>query len=959
MIDLDFYPVNPFTVLKPAPSMVSVFDKLCTISDSKPHFEHSDTDSDSQSEVLEIDPNNKLMDTLLDNNSTGTDSATPENNTHLDNCVTNTVGQGYVASKAHQTMASVSTDICAETEGHSFPVIEESESFVLDLEEDVQNDDVWNSEMEPTIVSKVVKKTTSYVHSEDLLEGSHGSVSALNLSNHIPESNAPTLDNCITSTTKQGYVDSEACQTMASLSLDIPAAKCLAVNRTDTVANNFVKQSSSYVRSEDLLEGSHGSVSALNLNNHIPASDIPTINNSIMNTSKQGYVDSETCQTMANGSTGIFSRTDNIFPASEEPVSLALDLDEDDQNIPLEIEPSSNGDLCPDVPAFNCSATGASNFVEQSSNYVRSEDLLEGRESVFVFDSNDHIPESNALTLDNCITSTNKQGYVDAEACQTMASVSLDIPAAKCPAIDQNDTPASNFVEQSSSYVCSEDLLEGNCEFIPASDCTPGDDDLNCVMNTNERGYVDSKAHQNTTSASPEIFVRTDDTIFPASEEPVSLALDLDEDDQNIPLEIELSSHGDLCPDFPAFNCSAIDTGASNFVEQSSNYVRSEDLLEGRESVFVFNSNDHIPESNALTLDNCITSTNKQGYVDAEACQTMASVSLDIPAAKCPAIDQNDTPASNFVEQSSSYVRNENLHVGIHSREFVPAFDHIPESDLPSLDSCIMTTNEQGYVDSEACQNMTSVSPGLFVERETGNFATCEETVSLVLDLDEDDQNNNSEQVPPSGDSSSDCHCPDIPASSWFSATEPSPSDHSKTATSNPANSNYICTEDLLVGRHGTVHSKLDSNDHICDSEFLPSICLEEAADQESLSTKKLESKNEGYYVPPKELLKPSSSYLSETSLLASARPDVLSIQDPEASSLHSGTEDSLSICTMSPQSVFSEHYRTIPHQTLGYFDYTTNSYSSPLKMQHPSTSSGYVTDNSTAGDEVPFSMVH
>ena len=873
MIDLDFYPVNPFTVLKPAPSMVSVFDKLCTISDSKPHFEHSDTDSDSQSEVLEIDPNNKLMDTLLDNNSTGTDSATPENNTQLDNCVTNTVGQGYVASQAHQTMASVSTDICAETEGHSFPVIEESESFVLDLEEDVQNDDVWNSEMEPTIVSKVVKKTTSYVHSEDLLEGSHGSVSALNLSDHIPESDIPTVNNCITSTTKQGYVDSE------------------------------------------------------------------------------------TCQTMANGSTGIFSRTDNIFPASEEPVSLALDLDEDDQNIPLEIEPSSNGDLCPDVPAFNCSATGASNFVEQSSNYVRSEDLLEGRESVFVFDSNDHIFESDIpSSLDNCITSTNKQGYVDAEACQTMASVSLDIPAAKCPsAIDQNDTPASNFVEQSSSYVCSEDLLEGNCEFIPASDCTPGDDDLNCVMNTNERGYADSKAHQNTTSASPEIFVRTDDTIFPASQEPVSLALDLDEDDQNIPLEIEPSSNGDLCPDVPAFNCSA--TGASNFVEQSSNYVRSEDLLEGRESVFVFDSNDHIFESDIpSSLDNCITSTNKQGYVDAEACQTMASVSLDIPAAKCPsAIDQNDTPASNFVEQSSSYVRNENLHVGIHSREFVPAFDHIPESDLPSLDSCIMTTNEQGYVDSEACQNMTSVSPGLFVERETGNFTTCEETVSLVLDLDEDDQNNNSEQEP----SSSDCHCPDIPPSSWFSATKPSPGDHSKTATSNPANSNYICTEDLLVGRHGTVHSKLDSNDHICDSEFLPSICLEEAADQESLSTMELESKNEGYYVPPKELLKPSSSYLSETSLLASARPDVLSIQDPEASSLHSGTEDSLSICTMSPQSVFSEHYRTIPHQTLGYFDYTTNSYSSPLKMQHPSTSSGYVTDNSTAGYEVPFSMVH
>ena len=949
---MDFNPVSTFTVLKPAPSMVSVFDKLCTISDSKPHFEHSDTDSDSQSEILEIDPNNKLMDTLLDNNSTGTDSSTPENNTHSDNCITNTVGQGCVASQAHQNMASVSTEICAETEGHSFPAIEESESFVLDLEEGAQNDDVWNSEMEPTIASKVVEKTTSYVRSEDLLEDSCGPVSALNLNDHIPESNAPSLDNSIMSTIKQGYVDSEACQTMASVFLDIPAAKCLAVDRTDTVANNF-KQSSSYVRSEDLLEASCGPVTTFNLSDHIPASDIPTVNNSIMSASKQGYVDSEAYQTMADGSTEIFSRTDNIFPASEEPVSLALELDEDDQNIPLEIEPSSHGDLC---PAFNCSAidTGASNFVEQSSNYVRSEDLLEGHESVFVFDSHDHIFESDIpSSLDNCITSTNKQGYVDAEACQTMASVSLDIPAAKhSSAIDQNDSPASNFVEQSSSYVRSEDLLEGHCELFPAFDHTPGGDILNCVMNTNERGYVDSKAHQSTTSASPEIFVRTDDNIFPASEEPVSLALDLDEDDENIPLEIEPSSHRDLCP---AFNCSAVDTGASNFVEKSSNYVRSEDLLEGRESVFVFDSNDHIFESNALTLDNCITSTNKQGYVDAEACQTMASVSLDIPAAKCSsAIDQNDSPASNFVEQSSNYVCSEDLYVG--SREFVPAFDHIPESDVPSLDSCIMTTNEQGYVDSEACQNMTSVSPGLFVERETGNFATSEETVSLVLDLDEDNQNNNSEQEPPSGDS----YCPDIPPSSWFSATEPSPGDCSKTATSNPVNSNYICTEDLLVGRHGTVHSELDSNDHICDSEFLPSICLGEEADHQSLSTMELESKNNrGYYVPPNELLKPSSSYLSETSLLASARPDVLSIKDPKASSLHSGTEDSLSISTMSPQSVFSEHYRTIPHQTFGYFDYTTNSFSSPLKMQLPSTSSGYITDNSTAGDEVPFSMEH
>ena len=72
-IDLDFYLVSPLSVPKPTPSLVSVFDKLCTISDSKPHFQDSDTDSDGQSEILETDPATKLMDNLVENNSIGTD----------------------------------------------------------------------------------------------------------------------------------------------------------------------------------------------------------------------------------------------------------------------------------------------------------------------------------------------------------------------------------------------------------------------------------------------------------------------------------------------------------------------------------------------------------------------------------------------------------------------------------------------------------------------------------------------------------------------------------------------------------------------------------------------------------------------------------------------------------------------------------------------------------------------
>ena len=242
---MDFYPVSPFSVPKHAPSLVSVFDKLCTTPDSKPHFQDSDTDSDCQSEILETDPATKLMDNLVDNSSIGTDVETPEND---DNCVAKTVGQGYVASEAHQNKASVSSELFVETEDHVVLDFEESEGLVLDLEEDAQNDDVWNSKMEPTIASKVVEKSSNYVPSDDLLVGSRESVSAPNLNDHC-----------------------------------------------------------------------------------IPESDIPS--NCVVRTNQQGYVDSESCQTMANASTGIFSRTnDNFSQVSEEPVNLMLDFDEDGQN---------------------------------------------------------------------------------------------------------------------------------------------------------------------------------------------------------------------------------------------------------------------------------------------------------------------------------------------------------------------------------------------------------------------------------------------------------------------------------------------------------------------------------------------------------------------------------------------------------------------------------------------------
>ena len=665
-----------------------------------------------------------------------------------------------------------------------------------------------------------------------------------------------------------------------------------------------------------------------------------------MSTNEHGYVDSEAHQNTMSVSPEIFMKTEvDIFPASEEPVSLVLHFDEDGQNTKSGIELSCYGKVCPESSASTCPSaidqndTGASNFVEQSSNYVRSEDLLEGsRGHVSAFELNDHLESQDIPSLDNCVMRTNERGYVDSEACQTMARVPLDIPAAKCPSNNQTDTIASNFVEQSSNYVRSEDPLEGSRESVPAFNHILESDIPSRVMSTNEHGYVDSEAHQNTTSVSPEIFVRTE---VPASEEPVSLVLDFDEDSQNTKSGIELSCYGQVCPDSSASTCpSAIDQndkGVSNFVEQSSNYIRSEDLLEGRRGhVSAFELNDHIFGSDIPSLDNCVVSTHERGYVDSEACQTMASVSLDIPAANSPSIDQTDTIAGNFVEQSSNYVRSEDLLEG--SRGHVSGFNHILERDILGLDNCIMSTNERGYVDSKACQNTASVSPEIFIERECeeGNFPASEEIVSLVLDLDEDSQNNSEQE-------------PTFLASSRSS--EPAPRDHNETATSD-----YIRTEDLLVGRPGALTSAFDSNDHISDSESLQFICLEDAADQPSLST--TESKVEGYYVLPKVSF---SSYVSDTLLLPSAkvRPDILCIQDLKASFIHNRAEDNLSNSTMSPQSVFSEHYRTLPHRNFGYSDDTTHNVLSHFTMQHPSTSSGYISDYSTTGEEVPFSMVH
>lgn len=170
--------------------------------------------------------------------------------------------------------------------------------------------------------------------------------------------------------------------------------------------------------------------------------------------------------------------------------------------------------------------------------------------------------------------------------------------------------------------------------------------------------------------------------------------------------------------------------------------------------------------------------------------------------------------------------------------------------------------------------------------------------------------------------------------------------DHDDTAACNFAgkNSESIHSEELLEASYGF----LDFNSHAVnlESEFLSSMSQEETADPQPIASM---GESEGYYTPAHES-QSSSGYLPNTQLLSSIEeePDSIDLQTPESSSKYFGVE---SISMMSS----SEHYSTTTDSTFGYFDNTFQNFSSPFKVQHPSTSSGYITDYSKAEEELLY----
>ena len=167
------------------------------------------------------------------------------------------------------------------------------------------------------------------------------------------------------------------------------------------------------------------------------------------------------------------------------------------------------------------------------------------------------------------------------------------------------------------------------------------------------------------------------------------------------------------------------------------------------------------------------------------------------------------------------------------------------------------------------------------------------------------------------------------------------------TLVESPKNEGYYAQTKELSSLSGYLSNTVVS-DHIgeLESEFLPSMCREEAADPHPI-TSMVEA--EGHYTPAEKSWS-SPGCLPNTHLLSSIeeKPDSDGLQSPGSSSKYFGMEDDLSMISS------SEHYSTTSDSTFGYFNKTFQN-SSPFKAQHLSTSSGYITDYSKAEDELPY----
>ena len=446
------------------------------------------------------------------------------------------------------------------------------------------------------------------------------------------------------------------------------------------------------------------------------------------------------------------------------------------------------------------------------------------------------------------------------------------------------------------------------------------------------------------------------------------------------------------------------DTAAQASVVQSNGYVHSENLLPDRHGSLDLNS--HIVESESLhsiSLEEAAdphsiptmaeTSKNEGYHVPTKQLPSSSGYFSDsTDAANCTSLvepfsgDHNTTTAYNSTGQSSEHVCSENLlansheplwtfdlnsHIieseSLHSISLVEAVDpptitespknegyYVQTKELPSLSGYLSNTvvsdtdaanwtstiaadcndtapcnsarQSNGYVHSE---NTLADSPGSLCTLDLGSHIIESESLHSIP-LEE------AAELP----SSSDYLSENTLATNCYSTStvEPSTGDHHDTAACNSAGKNSECvhSEELMEVSYGSLH--FNHNDELESSMYLdpqPITSIVEA---------------EGYYTPA-EKSRSSPGYLPNTHLLSSIeeKPDLLGLQSPGSSSKYFGIEDDLSMISS------SEHYSTTTDNTFGYFNNTFQNFSSPFKVQHLSTSSGYITDYSKAEEELPY----
>ena len=181
---MSYDPISPFTKLMTFPSVISVFDKLGTLSDTE--AKTGNTNTDSKLEFI-VTPTNELVDTLVHKNNTSTATESPASGTTF---VASNSNHGYCDPNAPQSTDTVSLDKAeSSTCPPSYPIEDsEEDQNSISSEENTQNNS--NSELEgcsDMLAHAFVEQSNGYIDSE------HGPLCTFDENSHIVEEFLPTV----------------------------------------------------------------------------------------------------------------------------------------------------------------------------------------------------------------------------------------------------------------------------------------------------------------------------------------------------------------------------------------------------------------------------------------------------------------------------------------------------------------------------------------------------------------------------------------------------------------------------------------------------------------------------------------------------------------------------------------------------------------------------------------------